>query len=101
MFQVATSSKEAMTWNDRSVLENMHVSEAFKVMNRPHHNILSGLKPAEKTEARNTIIFMVLATDMSSHFKHLGELKSQLEGQHKEKPYVDINVSVLEACDSQ
>ena len=88
MYQIATASKEAMTWNDRSVLENMHVSEAFKVMNRPHHNILSGLKPTEKTEARNTIIFMVLATDMSAHFKHLGELKSQLEGQHKEKPYV-------------
>lgn len=81
-FQVATGSRDAWRYNDRAVLENMHVSEAFLVTRRPHHNIFSGLKSDERFESRSTIIAMVLATDMSSHFKNLGELKSHLDVKH-------------------
>lgn len=63
----------------------MHVSEAFLIMRKRHFNLLDGLKSVEqKKEARKIIVEMVLATDMSSHFKNLAELKNQIE-THKVK----------------
>jgi hypothetical protein len=82
VFQIMTGADAALRYNDRSVLENMHVSESFLLLKKPHHNIMAGLTPTDRTEARATIIAMVMATDMSAHFKNLAELKSQLDA-HK------------------
>ena len=41
-------------------------------------NILQGLSPKEFTKVRGLVIDMVLATDMSTHFEHLNEMKSLL-----------------------
>ena len=78
-YQIAIGAPVALRYNDRSVLESMHVSESFLLMKRPHHDLLGGLSPPQKAEVRATVISMVLATDMGLHFRKLAELKSSLE----------------------
>ena len=78
-FQIMTESPSAIRYNDRSVLENLHISESFLIMKRPHHNVLGGLSDKDRLEVRSTMVAMVLATDMSAHFKNLSELRTQIE----------------------
>lgn len=42
--QSDSSSEIALVYNDRSVLENFHVSTAFRLMKDDDCNILAGLK---------------------------------------------------------
>ena len=41
-------------------------------------NILNGLRSEDFTKVRGLVIDMVLATDMSSHFDQLNEIKALL-----------------------
>jgi len=68
LFQQRTGSEEALTYNDNSVLENMHVSRAFKLM-RKHikYNILADLKKEDQGLVRKLVISLVLQTDMAKH----------------------------------
>lgn len=68
-FQIASKSELALLYNDQSVLENYHVSEAFRLMKDPDMDILADLSQASRLEARETIVTMVLATDMREHMK--------------------------------
>eukprot|EP00002_Diphylleia_rotans_P030782 TRINITY_DN6365_c0_g1_i1.p1 TRINITY_DN6365_c0_g1~~TRINITY_DN6365_c0_g1_i1.p1 ORF type:complete len:916 (+),score=131.01 TRINITY_DN6365_c0_g1_i1:44-2791(+) len=71
----------AMTYNDHSVLENFHISEVFKLLgdSKKECNILAGLSRAERKEVRESMIEMVLATDLSLHFTFLNQFKSQVQ----------------------
>jgi len=67
-FLINTQSKLAVRYNDRSVLENYHVAEAFKVCTSgDEFNIFKGLTGDEAKVMRKRIIDCVLATDMSLH----------------------------------
>jgi cAMP-specific phosphodiesterase 4 len=69
----------------------MHVSEAFLVLRRPHHDIFLNLSPVERAEARATIIHMVLATDMSQHFRNLAELRAQIDAHRAKAQEFSVN----------
>ena len=56
----------AIVYNDKSVLEQMHLTEFFKLLKRPECNVFAKLSRAQYTEVRKAIIQMVLATDMVS-----------------------------------
>jgi hypothetical protein len=64
---------------DQSVLENMHVSQSFKMLQKDEFNILDLLKPEEYRLVRRRMIESVLATDMANHAKTLTTLKSKVE----------------------
>lgn len=66
-FLVNTNSYLATLYNDRNVLENHHCAQAFEIFRAQQYNIFAGLSPAERDEIRETIIGMILATDMSEH----------------------------------
>ncbi len=71
-FLVATHDKLALRYNDRAVLEHMHVAAAFQLMRNKRCDILTCLGAGESYhEARETVIQMVLATDMTHHFEGL------------------------------
>lgn len=90
-----------MIYNDRAVLENHHVSAAFRLMRIDDYNILSEFSSDEykyddflKYENlfemtsvfrnfRHLVIEMVLATDMNSHFTQLKTMKSLLSMPEK------------------
>jgi len=78
-FLVATKDDLALEYNDRAVLENMHVSSAFRLMNDASKkcNILSCVGERYE-EARETIIQMVLATDMSHHADGVAAFKNEV-----------------------
>lgn len=77
-FHVMSGSEAAMLYNDRAVLENHHISAAFRVLKDDECNILQNLSRDEYRELRTLIIDMVLATDMSFHFQQLKNMKNLL-----------------------
>ncbi|XP_072034774.1 dual specificity calcium/calmodulin-dependent 3',5'-cyclic nucleotide phosphodiesterase 1A-like isoform X2 [Amphiura filiformis] len=81
LFHVNTKSELAMIYNDRSVLENHHLSRAFRIIQEEDKNILQNLGKEEFNELRNLVVDMVLATDMSFHFQQIKHIKSNVNSQ--------------------
>ncbi|XP_042898223.1 dual specificity calcium/calmodulin-dependent 3',5'-cyclic nucleotide phosphodiesterase 1A isoform X3 [Parasteatoda tepidariorum] len=77
-FHVMSGSETALLYNDRSVLENYHISQSFRLLKDEEHCILNNLSKEEFREFRALVIDMVLATDMSSHFQQIKTMKSLL-----------------------
>ncbi|XP_036935812.1 calcium/calmodulin-dependent 3',5'-cyclic nucleotide phosphodiesterase 1A-like, partial [Acanthopagrus latus] len=79
-FHIQTRSDTAMLYNDRAVLENHHVSAAYRLLQDDDEmNILSNLSKDDWRELRNLVVEMVLATDMSCHFQQVKVMKSLLQ----------------------
>jgi len=78
-FQIARSSKLAIRYNDRSVLESHHCAYGFKLLRRPENNILENLTQAEYKEVRHTIIQCILATDLALHMEYLTKFSALLD----------------------
>lgn len=72
-YQICKRTDAALTYNDQSVLENMHVSLALRRLFKEDHDadidILSGMKDQEVKNARDIIIVAVLETDFTRHFE--------------------------------
>uniref|UniRef100_UPI001A981CDF calcium/calmodulin-dependent 3',5'-cyclic nucleotide phosphodiesterase 1C-like n=2 Tax=Gasterosteus aculeatus aculeatus TaxID=481459 RepID=UPI001A981CDF len=82
-FHIQTRSDTAMLYNDRAVLENYHVSAAYRLLQHSDDmNIVSNLSKDEWRELRALVVEMVLATDMSCHFQQINGMKSHLQ-QHE------------------
>ncbi len=58
------------------MLENHHAASAFALMQKPGFNILESLEPEAHAYVRSIMIAMVLSTDMTKHFKFLGDFKT-------------------------
>ncbi|CAE7493958.1 Pde1c [Symbiodinium sp. CCMP2592] len=106
-YHVNVGDDIALTWNDISVLENMHISKTFKLMTSdPSANILDGLKHDHRTRLRKEMVEVVLGTDMSSHFGNVADFKTLVEKLgndtqewHEEKAMSAMRVMVLHAID--
>ncbi|CAI4230238.1 unnamed protein product [Auanema sp. JU1783] len=97
-FHIQSGSNFALLYNDRSVLENHHVSSCFRLMKDDDKNIFAHLTRDEFRELRNMVIEIVLATDMSTHFVQIKTMKNMLslpEGIDKNKALCLI----VHACD--
>ncbi|CAF3352698.1 unnamed protein product [Rotaria sp. Silwood1] len=77
-FHIQSRSDVALIYNDRAVLENHHVSAAFRLMRQDEYNIISEFTSEEYKNFRHIVIEMVLATDMSCHFTQLKTMRSLL-----------------------
>ncbi|KAF3843696.1 hypothetical protein F7725_002545 [Dissostichus mawsoni] len=64
-FHIHTRSEVAILYNDRSILENHHVSAAYRLMAEDDMNILVNLNKDDWRELRALVIEMVMSTDMS------------------------------------
>ncbi|XP_032348927.1 calcium/calmodulin-dependent 3',5'-cyclic nucleotide phosphodiesterase 1B isoform X1 [Camelus ferus] len=78
-FHIQTKSECAILYNDRSVLENHHISSVFRLMQDDEMNIFINLTKDEFVELRALVIEMVLATDMSCHFQQVKTMKTALQ----------------------
>lgn len=76
---INTFSDLALVYNDESVLENYHVSTAFKIMQQPNCDFLAPLDNKSRQMFRKMAISIVLATDMNKHMNHLAHLKTMAE----------------------
>ncbi|KAI3385899.1 hypothetical protein SNEBB_006308 [Seison nebaliae] len=77
-FHVQTNSDFALLYNDRAVLENHHISSAFRLFSDPNLNIVASLSREQYREFRDLVIEMVLATDMSLHFQQVKTMTNLL-----------------------
>jgi hypothetical protein len=73
---VATRHEWALAHNDRAVLEQHHLAEAFRLLRAPDLDWAAALAPAQRATLRATVIELVLGTDMKEHFKLLGEFSA-------------------------
>uniref|UniRef100_A0AAY4EUG9 Phosphodiesterase n=1 Tax=Denticeps clupeoides TaxID=299321 RepID=A0AAY4EUG9_9TELE len=78
-FHIQTRSEVAILYNDRSVLENHHVSAAYRLMQEDEMNILVNLSKDDWRELRSLVIEMVMSTDMSCHFQQIKTMRSALQ----------------------
>lgn len=77
VFLVNTQSELAIRYNDKSVLENHHVSASFALTLGPDCDIYATFNAADFAAIRNQMIEMVLATDNLNHFSHISQLKNK------------------------
>ena len=78
-YLVNTSSELALLYNDESVLENYHVSTAFKLLQKEECNIIKNFSKEQRINFRKMVIDLVLATDMSKHMTLLADMKTMIE----------------------
>ncbi|GAB5568666.1 calcium/calmodulin-dependent 3' [Prionailurus iriomotensis] len=83
-FHIQTRSDPAILYNDRSVLENHHLSAAYRLLQEDEEmNILINLSKDDwsvpEREFRTLVIEMVMATDMSCHFQQIKAMKTALQ----------------------
>lgn len=67
-----------MTYNDKSALENYHISCAFKVARKKGCNFFAHFPDETYSALRIRIIDLVLATDLALHIEHISNFKSRL-----------------------
>lgn len=98
-FHVKTGSEMALIYNDRSVLENHHLSSAFSLLKSEDCNILANLSTDEYRELRTLVINMVIATDMSFHAQKLNKIKKLVKSKDAKLDRTEALEMVLHCCD--
>eukprot|EP01064_Diplonema_japonicum_P027157 TRINITY_DN389_c0_g1_i9.p1 TRINITY_DN389_c0_g1~~TRINITY_DN389_c0_g1_i9.p1 ORF type:complete len:656 (+),score=86.54 TRINITY_DN389_c0_g1_i9:147-2114(+) len=77
-FHTKTQAYLGILYNDRSILENHHCACVFEMMRHPKYNILASLNDDQKKEVRDTIVEMLLSTDMGNHAKIFSQFRRRL-----------------------
>ena len=78
-FQVNTNSDLAITYNDRSVLENMHVSTAFRLFaDKPVLDFTTNFDLKTFKRYRELVVEVVIGTDLTLHFENKQRFESSL-----------------------
>eukprot|EP00483_Globobulimina_turgida_P008042 UN08058 len=90
-YHINSTSILALRYNDRSILENFHLAITFQLLIDPKNNFLENLTKTECKYVRQTVIEMVLATDLFYHQKHLKKLQ-QLTNIVKDQNKLDLQV---------
>eukprot|EP00899_Mesostigma_viride_P003718 jgi/Mesvir1/13347/Mv16861-RA.1 len=88
-FVVKAADTLALRYNDLTVLENYHVSEAFFLMAEADLNILEGLNADDFKYVRRMVIEIVLASDLKRHFEMVEAFKARTKD--KESPLSKSN----------
>mmetsp|Transcript_7171 Transcript_7171/g.6697 ORF Transcript_7171/g.6697 Transcript_7171/m.6697 type:complete len:112 (+) Transcript_7171:358-693(+) len=79
---IRTRDKLAIRYNDKSVLENHHISVAFSAMMKSSKTRFNeNLSNDEFDIMRSQIIDLVLATDNSTHFSEISHLRARLDSE--------------------
>ena len=82
-YLICTKDDLAIRYNDKSVLENYHVSEAFNiVLKNDDNNIFEYISDDDYKLCRKTIIECVLGTDMTLHNSKYLAFKRRLQSEN-------------------
>ena len=78
-----TKNELSLIYNDNSILENMHISEAFKLMNvDEEYNIFNKVEINIYKQIRKEMVSCVLATDMTFHNFYVDFMKEQINNKN-------------------
>jgi len=75
-YEINSRSKLALRYNDRSPLEQHHISKLFAIIFKHKLNIFESIGPEVFNDIRHIIIECILATDMKVHFTLLSKFES-------------------------
>ena len=93
-FLVESRAPWAIEYNDKSPLENHHISATFSLIERPEFNIFKELEVKEFKEIRKNMIEIVLATDSANHFTEVAKLKQRISAEDF-CPFGDDKLTVI------
>lgn len=77
-FHINSLSSYAVTYNDKSVMENFHAAESMRVLLRSDCNFLDELEKTSFKRFRKFFVEAILATDMTFHAKINTIIKTKL-----------------------
>jgi hypothetical protein len=78
-FLVETKHELALRYNDTAVLENFHAAMTFQLIkSSAATDVTAGLSRREERRFRSRVIQLILATDSSTHFQLVAELRMRL-----------------------
>eukprot|EP00300_Choanocystis_sp_HF-7_P017865 c19859_g1_i2.p1 GENE.c19859_g1_i2~~c19859_g1_i2.p1 ORF type:complete len:492 (-),score=80.63 c19859_g1_i2:121-1470(-) len=83
-FMIKSGHELALRYNDRSVLENHHVSSGLVILQQPENNFLAHMDRLRFIDFRQLVISMVLSTDMSNHFQLQARFATEFESSLQE-----------------
>ena len=63
---------------NRSILENHHCCCVFEMMRNPKFNILASLNDDQKKDVRDTVVELLLSTDMGNHARIFAQYRRRL-----------------------
>mmetsp|Transcript_44544 Transcript_44544/g.127703 ORF Transcript_44544/g.127703 Transcript_44544/m.127703 type:complete len:596 (-) Transcript_44544:61-1848(-) len=78
-YRVMIGDDDALTYNDKSVNENMHSAITQRVLQNEGCNFLSPVSREQFTAIRKLMIDIILATDMVHHTKKLNKYRTAVE----------------------
>eukprot|EP00755_Sulcionema_specki_P030075 Sspe_Gene.93543::Locus_66151_Transcript_2_2_Confidence_0.500_Length_2246::g.93543::m.93543/K13755/PDE1; calcium/calmodulin-dependent 3',5'-cyclic nucleotide phosphodiesterase len=78
-FHTKTQAYLSTLYNDRSVLENHHCACAFELMRHPQYDLLGSLAEDQRKDVRDTIVEMLLSTDMGNHGKIMAQFRRRVD----------------------
>lgn len=79
---LANSRNElALRYNDKSILESYHIASAYQLSQKEEYNIFGELSRENFKLIRDSIVGMVLSTDMSFHFADITKCKARLSAR--------------------
>jgi len=85
-------------YNDRSVLENHHCACIFDMMRHPRYDVFGCLNDDQRKEVRDTLVEMLLSTDMGNHAKIFSQFRRRLaEGPDWHARKDDIRLALVMA----
>ncbi|KAL3120818.1 hypothetical protein niasHT_008110 [Heterodera trifolii] len=84
-FLVASEDRKAILYNDRSVLENHHAAESWRLLNsHAQFQFIENLDSAETKRFRYLVLEYILATDLKQHFDIIMQFNERV-------PDMDLN----------
>ena len=90
-----TNAYLSTLYNDRSILENHHLACVFEMMRLPQFDIFKNLTDEQRRTVRETMIEMVLATDMGNHAAIFSSFRRRTaEGQDWHERREDIHLAL-------
>ncbi|KAJ9469347.1 putative 3prime [Diplonema papillatum] len=97
-FHTKVSAYLGTLYNDRSILENHHCACVFELMQHKKYDIMQFLNDDQKKDVRDTIVEMLLSTDMGNHAKIFSAFRRRLsEGTDWAKKKEDIRLALVMA----
>ncbi|XP_069598232.1 high affinity cGMP-specific 3',5'-cyclic phosphodiesterase 9A-like isoform X2 [Ranitomeya imitator] len=100
-YQINARTELAIRYNDISPLENHHCAVAFQILAQPENNIFSNISPELFKQIRQSIIRLILATDMARHGDILESFKQVVSDFDfsKEEHVKTLQMLLIKCCD--
>ncbi|XP_075696738.1 high affinity cGMP-specific 3',5'-cyclic phosphodiesterase 9A-like [Rhinoderma darwinii] len=100
-YQINAHTELAIRYNDISPLENHHCAVAFHILAQPENNIFSNISSEFFKQIRQSIIRLILATDMARHSDILESFKKVISNFNfgNEEHVKTLQMVLIKCCD--